>query len=118
MKNLLLKSLAIATISTAIAGPSGGHTFSSLLGFGAGCPTRTPVIKLVFVSNPKNTGFSRIVTGYRFKGCIGKTAETMTCTRLRPRVLADDQKLTIGKKYAGAQTEVFLRGNYKFRNEE
>jgi hypothetical protein len=79
MKNLLLKSLAIATISTAIAGPSGGHTFSSLLGFGAGCPTRTPLIKLVFVSNPKNTGFSRIVTGYRFKGCIGKTAETMTC---------------------------------------
>jgi hypothetical protein len=38
--------------------------------------------------------------------------------RLRPRVLADDQKLTTGKNYAGAQTEVFLRGNYKFRNEE
>jgi hypothetical protein len=40
---------------------------------------RTPVTKLVFVSNPKNTGFSRRVTGYRFKGCIGKTAKTMTC---------------------------------------
>jgi hypothetical protein len=38
--------------------------------------------------------------------------------RLRPHVLADDQKLTTGKKYAGAQTEVFLRGNYKFRDEE
>jgi hypothetical protein len=82
--SLLLKFLAIATIGaalagTAAAGPSGGYTFSSLLGFGAGCPMRAPEAKLVFVNSPKNTGLAQIVTGYRYEGCIGKSATTMTC---------------------------------------
>jgi hypothetical protein len=82
--NPLFKFLGIATLGaamaeTALAGPSGGYTLSSLLGFGAGCPMRTPETKLVFVSTPKNTGLSQIVTGYRYKGCIGKTVKTMTC---------------------------------------
>ena len=82
--NLLLKFLAIATIGaamvgTAVAGPSGGYTFSSLLGFGDGCPMRTPETKLVFVNTPKSTGLSQMVTGYRYKGCVGKSVKTMTC---------------------------------------
>jgi hypothetical protein len=82
--NTLFKFLGIATIGaamagTAVAGPPGGDTFTSLLGFGAGCPMRTPETKLVFVNNPKNTGLSRVVTGYRYKGCIGKSVKTMTC---------------------------------------
>jgi hypothetical protein len=82
--NPLFKFLGIATIGaavagTAVAGPSGGYTFRSLLGFGAGCPMRTPETKLVFVNTPKNMGISQIVTGYRYKGCIGKSEKTMTC---------------------------------------
>ena len=82
--NPLFKFLGIAAIGaamagTALAGPSGGYTFTSLLGFGAGCPMRTPETKVVFVNNPKNTGLSQIVTGYRYKGCIGKSVKTMTC---------------------------------------
>ena len=82
--NPLFKFLGIATIGAvmtgiAVAGPSRGYTFSSLLGFGAGCPMRMPETKLVFVNNPKNTGLSQIVTGYRYKGCVGKSVKTMTC---------------------------------------
>jgi hypothetical protein len=82
--NPLFKFLGIATIGaavagTAVAGPSGGYTFRSLLGFGAGCPMRTPETKLAFVSTPKNMGISQIVTGYRYKGCIGKSEKTMMC---------------------------------------
>jgi hypothetical protein len=82
--NPLFKFLGIATLGaamagTALAGPSGGYTLSSLLGFGAGCPMRTPETKLVLVNTPKNTGLSQIVTGYRYKGCVGNSAKTMTC---------------------------------------
>jgi hypothetical protein len=82
--NPLFRFLGIATIGaamagTAVAGPSGGYTLGSLFGFGAGCPMRTPETKLVFINTPKNMGISRIVTGYRYKGCIGKSEKTMTC---------------------------------------
>ncbi|HEY5707345.1 MAG TPA: hypothetical protein VIS96_17440 [Terrimicrobiaceae bacterium] len=82
--NLLHKFIGISMIAaamagTAVAGPSGGYTFSSLLGFGAGCPMRTPETKLVFVNTPKSTGLAQIVTGYRYKGCVGKSVNTMTC---------------------------------------
>jgi hypothetical protein len=82
--NPLFKFLGIATLGagmagTALAGPSGGYTLSSLLGFGAGCPMRTPETKLVLVNTPKNTGLSQIVTGYRYKGCVGNSVKTMTC---------------------------------------
>ena len=82
--NTLFKFLGIATVvaamaGTAVASPSGGYTFASLLGFGTGCPMRPPETKVVFVNTSKNMGFSRIVTGYRFTGCVGKTPKTMTC---------------------------------------
>ena len=64
---------------TAAAGPSGGYMFYSLLGFRAECPIKTPETKPVFVNTPKNTGLSQIVTGYRYKGCVGKSLKTMTC---------------------------------------
>jgi len=104
--NPLFKFLGIATIGaavvgTAIASPSGGYSLSSVLGFGAGCPMRTPETKLVFISNPKNTGLSQIVTGYRYKGCNGKTLKTMTCPGSNLTCLQNDQKLRPAKVSGG-----------------
>jgi hypothetical protein len=82
---------------TAVAGPPGGYMFTSLLGFGARCPMRTPGTKLVFVNNLKKTGLSRIVTDYRYKGCIGKSVKTMTLPWLQPHVPGDDHKLIPAK---------------------
>jgi hypothetical protein len=82
-----------AMVGTAVAGPSGGYTFASLLGFSTGCPMRTPETKLVFVNTSKNMGLSRIVTGYRCTGMCWQDREDDDMSGVQPLVPSDDQKL-------------------------
>jgi hypothetical protein len=113
--NPLHKFIGIAIIGaaiagTAVAGPSGGYTLSSLLGFGAGCPMRTPEAKLLFVDTPKNTGLSQIVTGHSYKGCIDKKRQDDGVPRLQPHVPSDDQEL-ISAKVSGGGNRTFCFTN-------
>ena len=60
---------------------------------------RTTEAKLVVINTTENS--DQIVTGYRCKGCVGKSVRRITCPNLT--MPADDQELISAKVSGGGK---------------
>jgi hypothetical protein len=52
---------------------------STLAGNAANCPMTQENSKLIPNANSKTPGFTKVVTGYSYPGCVGTSAGTMSC---------------------------------------